>query len=221
MRVARLVAAAFAVLGALVPMAALADGEAGIVIQIGDEVQTHCVAFDGESITGDEALRAAGHTFEQFGGATRTLCAIDDVGCFDPSSYRSCFCECPGGPDCTYWAFFERPYGSDRWTYSPKAFHDAELRDGDMHAYKWGEGGPNSAPAPIEITFEEVCGHAPGQASDAPAGAPSTATVNIDRAVNDEDSGTNTEPLIAFGAVAAVLVAATVGAVAWRRRHGR
>lgn len=220
MRAARIAAAVVAMLAGLVPMAALADGAAGIVIQIGDEIETHCVAFEGDSITGEEALRAAGHTFEQFGGASRALCAIDDIGCFDAGSMSQCFCQCPGGPNCTYWAFFVRPYGEDRWTYSPIAFNDARLRDGDMHAYKWGEGGPNSAPAPVDMTFEEVCGHPPGQRSAAPGGAPTTAVVDIDEAVNGGDSGTDTGPLIAFGAVAGVLVVATAGAVAWRRRHG-
>lgn len=155
------VAATVTLLALLVPLVAKADGEAGILIQNGNEVTTYCVAFEGDSISGEQALRAAGRTFEQFGGGARTLCAIDNVGCFDPSSFNGCFCQCPGGPDCTYWAFFVQPYGQGYWTYSTAAFNTARLRDGDMHAYKWGEGSPNSAPSPVGVSFEQVCGHAP------------------------------------------------------------
>ena len=217
------IAVALALLTLMVPLLARADGEAGIVIQNGDAVTTHCVAFEGESITGEQALRASGHMVEQFGGGSRTLCAIDDVGCFDPSSFNTCFCQCPGGPGCTYWAFFTKPSGQEQWSYSTLAFNTAELRQGDMQAYKWGEGSPNSAPAPVDISFAEVCGGAksatgsPQQMTPLPAGSPEV-TVTLD---GNEGSGeSNTGTLVAFGAVAGVLAVAAAGAFLWRRNHG-
>ena len=149
---------------------ARADGEAGLVIQNGDSVETYCVAFGGDGISGEDLLRAAGKSIEQFGGAARTLCAIDDVGCFDSSSFGSCFCQCESGSgDCTYWAFFTQQYGAS-WVYSALAFNFTQAGDGDVHGWKWGAGSPSNAPVPSPITFEAICGHPPsgGAASRLP-----------------------------------------------------
>lgn len=142
-----------------VPGLASADGEVGLVIQIGDQVTTHCVAYSGDAITGEQALSRAGYTFEQLGGGSRAVCAINDVGCFDASSFSSCFCECQGR-DCTYWGFFTREYGAG-WVYSTLGFNLIRATDGDVHGWKWGTGGPASAPAPVDVPFEQICGHAP------------------------------------------------------------
>src|SRR4029079_4925189 len=97
------------VLGALLFAAtAHADGEAGLVVQNGDDVQVFCIPFSGDSITGDAMLQAAGVAVRQTSGGARAVCALDDVGCF-PSD---CFCECSGGSRCTYWAFFTKAYGN-------------------------------------------------------------------------------------------------------------
>ena len=42
------------------PLSALADGEAGLVIQDGENVRTYCLAFGGESISGDQLLHRLG-----------------------------------------------------------------------------------------------------------------------------------------------------------------
>jgi hypothetical protein len=154
-----LVLAAVAVF-ALGAAAARADGEVGLVIQNGDQVQTYCVAYTGDSISGDALLRAAGLSIEQFGGSARTLCAIDTVGCFNPSSFDSCFCQCSGGGNCTYWAFFTQRYGGS-WIYSSLAFNLTRAKDGELHGWKWGRGGQQSAPAPAATTFDAVCGGPP------------------------------------------------------------
>ncbi len=163
----RLITALAAAL-ALVPLAARADGEAGLVIQVGDEVRTYCVPFTGESISGEQLLAASGLPVEQFGGGSgRVVCAIGGVGCFDPGSFDACFCQCSGN-DCTYWAFFTRAHGQG-WVYASVGISLARARDGDVHGWKWGRGGPSSAPAPADITFEQICGHPPrgGQAPTA------------------------------------------------------
>ena len=139
---------------------ARADGEAGLVVQDGDQVRTYCVAFEGDGVTGAELLTRAGLTFDAYGGGSGlALCSIGARGCQDSGSFASCFCECQGS-DCTYWAFFTRQYGKG-WVYSSLAFNLLRAKDGDVHGWKWGKGGPNSAPAPQEVTFDQICGHAP------------------------------------------------------------
>ncbi|WBL37364.1 hypothetical protein O0235_07260 [Tepidiforma flava] len=165
--------AALAAAAALVPFAARADGEAGLVIQVGDQVTTWCVPFTGDSISGEQLLAASGLPVEQFGGGSgRVVCAIGQTGCFDAANFDACFCRCKGG-DCTYWAFFTRAYGRG-WVYSSVGISLAKAKDGDVHGWKWGRGGPSSAPAPADITFEQICGHPPrgGAAPTAAATAP-------------------------------------------------
>ena len=159
--------------------AASADGEVGVVIQIGSGVETYCVAYTGESVTGEQALGLAGKSLEQFGGTGgRTVCAIDDVGCDDASTFSSCFCECQGR-ECTYWAFFTREYGAN-WVYSTLAFNLLKATDGDVHGWKWGTGGPSSAPSPADVTFEQICGHAPASTlPPTPTSVPPTAIATV------------------------------------------
>lgn len=166
--------AALAAAAALAPFAARADGEAGLVIQVGDQVTTYCVPFTGDSISGERLLAASGLPIEQFGGSSgRAVCAIGQVGCFNPSSFDSCFCQCKGN-DCTYWAFFTRAYGKG-WVYSSVGISLARAKDGEVHAWKWGRGGTSSAPAPADITFEQICGHPP-RGGAAPTPLPPTPT---------------------------------------------
>ena len=140
---------------------AYADGgEAGLVIQHGDgSVDTYCVGFQGDSISGADLLAKAGIPVVQFNGA---VCAIGtQEGCFQPSSYDTCYCM-SFPPTSTYWGFFREPYGK-QWQYSAVGYQDprSALRDGEMEAWRWGKGGPNNAPSPAAMTFEQVCGHSP------------------------------------------------------------
>ncbi len=138
-------------------------GEAGLVIQNGDVVTTYCVAFSGDGITGDQLLQKTGVSVGTGGAQSgRTVCSINQTGCFNvnPNDFNSCFCQCAGGPTCTYWAYFTRPYGKN-WAYSSLAFNLVKAKDGDVQGWKWGAGGPSSAPAPKDVTFEQICGHAP------------------------------------------------------------
>jgi hypothetical protein len=189
---------AAAVLGAFLAALALvgvarADGEAGVVIDYGGTVRTECVAFEGDSISGEELLRLAGATFDQFGGGARALCSLDGVGCSDSSSFESCFCECKSGSGaCTYWAFFIQRYGGS-WQYSAVGFNLAVVRDGDLHGWKWGSGSMQSAPPPSGTTFENVCGHSPngGQPpTPTPTNTPPPPTATPTRAATATPTGT-------------------------------
>jgi hypothetical protein len=152
-----------AAVGALAAISlAHADGEAGLVIQQDDTVIAYCVPFTGDSITGDQLLEHAGLAIERYpASGAQAVCALNDVGCFNPGTFDGCFCQCKsGGGSCTYWAFFTQRYGGS-WVYSALAFNLVKARDGDLQGWKWGSGSPSSAPAPAGITFEQVCGHSP------------------------------------------------------------
>lgn len=158
---------------------ARADGEVGLVVQDGDQVTTYCIAYAGDGITGQDVLKKAGISIEAFGGGSGlAVCALGETGCKDSGSFASCFCQCQGG-DCTYWAFFTRQYGKN-WVYSSLAFNLLKAKDGDVHGWKWGKGGPNSAPAPQDITFNHVCGHDPrGGVAPTATLAPALASTHV------------------------------------------
>lgn len=162
-----------ALLCALVPALAHADGEAGLVVDYGNgQVDTFCIAFSGDSITGDQLLARAGLDVNQFSGL---VCAIGGTGCQHSGTFDSCTCQCrSGSADCTYWGFFTARYGAP-FIYSALGFRSQRARDGEIHAWKWGRGSPNSAPAPAPIAFETICGHPPlSRATATPL--PATAT---------------------------------------------
>lgn len=169
----------FAAVGALgLVEHAAADGEAGLVIDWGDgRVETQCVAFEGDSISGADLLERAGHDLNQFSGL---VCAIDNTGCQHSGSFDSCTCECTGSGDCVYWAYFVQPYAGS-WRYSALGVFATETKDGDLQGWKWGPGGPASAPPPAPTSFEAVCGHPPQggepptMATTAPTSTPTVA----------------------------------------------
>lgn len=144
-----------------------ADGEAGLVVDHGDgRVDTYCVAFEGDDISGEALLARAGIDVNDMGGL---VCAIGGTGC---GTGDDCLCQCKsGGSDCVYWAFFTQRYG-ETWVYSALGYRAQKARDGDLHAWKWGKGSSRSAPAPAAITFEQVCGHPPAFVSHAPTNTP-------------------------------------------------
>ena len=127
------------------PLVRADGGEAGLVIQHGDgSVDTYCVAFSGDSISGTELLTKVNIPVTQFGGL---VCAVGTrEGCFAPSSFETCVCK-SYPPDNTYWAFFLQRHGQG-WRYASAGFADPSsgLKDGDMQAWRWGKGGANSAP---------------------------------------------------------------------------
>lgn len=156
---------------------ARAEGEAGLVVDFGNgEVITYCVPFEGSDISGAQMMDQVGLNVNQFSGL---VCAIDGTGCEHSGTFDSCTCECKvGSGSCTYWSFFNQRYGGS-WVYAANGLHSARSKDGDLQAWKWGPGGPSSAPPPGAISFEQVCGHAPrGGESEPPTAtlAPPTAT---------------------------------------------
>lgn len=175
----RLLAIAFSSVLALVALGvARADGEAGLVIQHGDgSIETYCVPFTGDSITGKDLLKRVNIPTEDYGGLVCAVGATETEGCFAASSFDSCTCKCSGSntATCTYWAYFTASYGKP-WVYSALGYSQQKSRDGDLQAWRWGRGGPNSAPAPPAISFESVCGHAPRGGAPQATAQPPTST---------------------------------------------
>ena len=131
---------------------ALAEGEAGVVIQHGDgSTETFCVAFTGDSISGDQLLKRAGVAQENVNGLVCSVGQRADEGCYGAGTFESCTCKCKNpGAGCAYWAFYTQRYGQ-QWVYSALGFLAQRAKDGEMQAWRWGLGGANSAPAPAAI----------------------------------------------------------------------
>lgn len=150
-------------------------GEAGLVVQNEGKVDTYCVALPDGGMNGEQLLSAAGYRVEALKTSSgNTVCALNDVGCFAATDFNSCFCK-SFPPDSTYWAFFVTKGG--KWQYSSIAADRVVAHDGDVQGWKWGKGGPQSAPAPVPITFEQICGHAAGGGGNQLAPVTNTAAV--------------------------------------------
>jgi hypothetical protein len=116
---------------------AQATHRAGLVIVFdGERVETLCIEFAEDEISGAELLRRSGLpvVVTGFGGLGTGVCRIDDVGCSDPTD---CFCQCRGA-ECSYWAYYALEDGG--WEYLPIGPSQRRLRDGDVDAWVWGSG---------------------------------------------------------------------------------
>ncbi|MCH7697398.1 MAG: hypothetical protein IH865_00465 [Chloroflexi bacterium] len=137
-------------IGAIVGVGATSGQEpnhASLVVVYPDgRVETMCVEFDEETISGAELLRRSGLSvvFSGAGGFGEGVCRIDDTGCSDPGN---CFCQCSGG-DCAYWSYFA--LNDDReWQFQQIGASQRTLRDGDVDAWIWGSG--RAPPAGAEL----------------------------------------------------------------------
>ncbi len=130
---------------------ALATASAGsdVVVHFpnGNTVFRH-VTYNTNTIDAVEELRHAGFAVETSGaGAQTTVCRIEGVGC--PST--DCFCACPGGGACNYWAFW-RSNGS-QWSLSNQGAGAVSVANGSLDGWRWGDGPPiaGAAQAPSLI----------------------------------------------------------------------
>ncbi len=134
-----------------VAVGAQGPNQAGLVVDFGDgNVQTYCIPFAEDSISGIDLLLEAGLEVETgFNGGT--ICKVRDVGC--PSS--DCWCQCPGSP-CTYWIYWRLNEGN--WEYSQEGVTLTRLGNGDVDGWVWGEGAINAGGVqPPDIAFEDIC----------------------------------------------------------------
>ncbi|XSG74100.1 hypothetical protein ACP8Y2_18150 [Herpetosiphon llansteffanensis] len=138
-------------------IAAQGDGHqyhAAVVVQYASgAVDARCVGFDQESISGYDALLAAGFNVVAEGSSMGAMvCSIDSVGCDYPN--ESCACKCEGG-DCTYWAYSHLLDGV--WQYSKLGAGSYKVRDGAVEGWAWGGGSVERGSTPPVISWGEVC----------------------------------------------------------------
>lgn len=131
---------------------AQSSNRAALVVRFSDDrVETHCVAFQEEQVSGYDLLLRSGLPLEvgdtSFGAS---VCRVDDVGC----SAANCFCECRGG-SCTYWSYWHLQDGE--WRYSSLGATAYQVQDGDVEGWSWGPGSVSEATPPPVVTFDEVC----------------------------------------------------------------
>ena len=140
------------------PGATFADepSQAGLVVQFGDgHVETRCVAFQEEEITGADLLlihSGFDTIVDASSGMGITVCQLETEGCAYPS--EACFCQCMGGGECAYWNYFYREPGSSAWSYSALGAVLRKVRHGSVEAWVWGNG---TTPPTFEGTFESIC----------------------------------------------------------------
>lgn len=136
-RLALLVPAAIlAALASLAPVAPLVPGcaaagsnHAALVVEHADgSVVTRCVAFDADSISGEELLDRSGVAWsgQTFGGFGDAVCAIDG----EPVSYVDCL-----GKD-RYWAVFVARAGGS-WQLANEGISTLTLGDGDAEGFRY------------------------------------------------------------------------------------
>ena len=150
------------------PLRLAAEGpkphQAALIVEYGDgRVDTRCVSFSEEKITGVDLLSRSGLAVGFGQGAIGIqVCKVGDTGC-DVTS-QPCFCQCLTA-DCHYWTYFTWRDGA--WVYSQVGAGQRQLADGDADAWVWGNGkqGPSLSP-------EGICS---GQVAEQAASA--TATV--------------------------------------------
>lgn len=243
-RVARRAAWQFLLLiAAMWPGLAFAQepSQAGLVIQFdGDRVQSYCITFEGDEISGSDLLSRAGLDLivDSSTGMGITVCQIADLGCAYPGEH--CFCQCRGGGECAYWNYVYRDPGESRWVYSALGAVMRHVKPGSVEAWVWGDG---HTPPSDSLTFEAICqppaatptptpmpiALAPAAITSAPsqtpvptepptASSPSTTSLSTPAAppAPRRNAGQGPASYWLFGLT--VLGLAAIGALVWRRR---
>ena len=119
--------------------------QVGLVVQFGDgRIETECIQFEEESITGYEVFERSSfdYTPDFNAGNGWAICKIEEDGC--PAN--DCFCY-----PTLYWSYWLLTDGA--WLYSPLGSSNFDVYDGDVQGWRWGGGGQ-----PDQVyTLEEIC----------------------------------------------------------------
>jgi hypothetical protein len=128
---------------------------AALVVQYGDgRVETRCIQFEGESISGADLLVESGLdvAIDASSGLGITVCQIEGRGCAYPA--EQCFCQCSGTGSCAYWNYFTRDADQTGWAYAVQGALLHQARPGSVEAWVWGNG--QTLPS-ADLTFGAVC----------------------------------------------------------------
>jgi hypothetical protein len=135
------------------PARAATAHRVAVVVYVDGAVHTAKVTFASDSISGLDALNAAGLAplVRVFGGNGGAVCALDvggtTIGC--PADNSCLTCAQPA-----YWAYFRALAGATIYTYSRGGAGNTQVHDGDVEAWAWGSG---STPTPF-VSFDSVWG---------------------------------------------------------------
>ncbi len=161
----------------LLPIAAHAQttNRAGLVLLRSDGVvQTYCVAFAEDTISGVELLqRAKLPLITQPSGNNAAVCKIGNDGCNFPA--EDCFCRFGGGQRGEYWAFWQLRDAT--WEYAQLGAGTARVQNGDVNGWAWGAGESGSGLQPPVRTFEQICEQGTGNRH--PEGTRGTGTQRV------------------------------------------
>lgn len=145
----------------LAPCAGVAQAQgtrhAGLVVQFERKpARTYCVEFTEDSISGLQLIERTGLqvALQDYGGGNIAVCAIDGEGCDYPRA--SCWCRCADLNDCTIWGFY-RLDARGAWTFSQKGAAITEVRDGDVHGWRFAKSTPTGGAPPDATTLQKVC----------------------------------------------------------------
>lgn len=135
------------------PASAFAVGDsenrAAVIIDTGNGApKTACISFQGDSISGAEALELANAqpVFQTFGGVGRAVCALCGVGCPPDDSCLTC-------AGSTFWNYYQSKWGSASFTLSGIGAGASRVRDGDVEGWKFGAG-----QKPPYLSYNTICG---------------------------------------------------------------
>lgn len=128
---------------------------AGIVVKFSDgRVQTSCVSFQTESISGLDLLQRTGlDVIAQSTGGNAAVCKISGDGCAFPA--EPCFCKFGGGQQGQYWAYWRLNGGA--WQYAAQGASSTRVTNGDVDGWAYGNGNVQSGAAPPVTTFDQIC----------------------------------------------------------------
>ena len=138
-----------------------AGGRAGLVVRHGDgRLQTACVSFQGDTISGEDLLAGSGFDvrLDAANALGSLICSIDGEGCAFPE--ESCLCRCDQPGSCGYWAYFVWDGQRASWSYASQGARLRLLGDGDLDAWVWlTSSGPEDVAAalPQDVAFEDIC----------------------------------------------------------------
>ncbi len=144
---------------------------AGLVVVHGDgTVLTACVDFTRTQISGLELLDRSGldYRLDATNPMGALVCRVGSEGCDYPA--QTCLCQCSLGQACRYWAYFNRPAGSD-WVYSVSGTSSQQVHDGDVEAWVWLAGDETTQTVPPELTklsYDRICGALPSATGASP-----------------------------------------------------
>lgn len=187
---------------------------AGVVVDLGGgQVQTYCIAFAEEQISGYEALQRTGLPVEvEAGGMGAAVCQIGQTGC--PST--NCFCQCPGGANCNYWSYWHLNGGS--WQYALGGSSQYMVRHGAVDGWVWGAGGSGNASPPVSTSFEQVCA-AQLPATAVPTALPTATPSPTATAVPTATPTHTAAPVVQFAAVASAVASGSCTELVWDVQH--